>query len=205
MLLKNHPIEIVYILFYGDDIDYIANIYKYLAIWTLHDDNKWHKKNVLRTKEGYYSWSYNSAYQHLKKMRLEYTFTDGELISFWKEQIATVVRKTSQFDREYHSYKVGDMNIDKFCDCSKQIYKELQTIYNKCDNACFPIPYSQYEKFHDKSSELVADARSLVFISTVYKKENSNEKNLKNCIELELKNYYKALKEWKDIMQIENI
>lgn len=61
------------------------------------------------------------------------------------------------------------------------------------------------KKFHDKSYELVTNARSLVFISASYKKENSNEKNLKDCIELELKNYYKTLKEWEDIMQIEKI
>lgn len=77
-------------------------------------------------------------------------------------------------------------------------------IYNKCDDACFPIPYSKYEDFHDKSYTLVADARSIVFISAVYKKETKNEKHLKDSIELELKNYYKTLKEWKDILQIQD-
>lgn len=206
ILLKNHPIEIVYILFYSDYIDYKANIYKYLAVWTLYDDYNWHKKNVIKiNKEGYYSWDYNSLYQYLKKMRLQYIFTDDELISFWKNQIAIVIRKTSQFDREYHSYKIGDMDINQFCKHSNEIYSELQAVYNQCDDACFPMPYSKYEKFHDKSYELVTNARSLVFISASYKKENSNEKNLKDCIELELKNYYKTLKEWEDIMQIEKI
>lgn len=138
-------------------------------------------------------------------MRLQYIFTDDELISFWKNQIAIVIRKTSQFDREYHSYKIGDMDINQFCKHSNEIYSELQAVYNQCDDACFPMPYSKYEKFHDKSYELVTNARSLVFISASYKKENSNEKNLKDCIELELKNYYKTLKEWEDIMQIEKI
>lgn len=206
VILQNHPIEIVYILFYGDDIDYMASIYKYLAVWTLYDDYKWHKKNVIKVrKEGYYSWNYNSSYEYLKKMRLEYTFTDEELISFWKTQISIVVRKTSQFDKEYHSYKIGDMNIDKFCNYSKQVYKELQEVYDKCDDVCFPIPHSQYEKFHDKSFELVSNARSLVFISAIYKSENTTEKHLKDCIEIELKNYYKTLKEWQDILQTENV
>ena len=205
VIFQNHPIEIVYILFYGDDIDYIANIYKYLAVWTLYDDYNWHKENVMKSdKEGYYSWSYNSSYEYLKKMRIEYTFTDDELITFWKDQISIVVRKTGQFDTRYHSYKAGDMNIDEFCNCSKQIYNDLQEIYNKCDNACFPIPYSKYENFHDKSYMLVANARSTVFICAIYKKENKNEKHLKDCIELELKNYYKSLKEWEDISQIQD-
>lgn len=206
VLLKNHPIEIVYILFYGDDIDYKANIYQYLAVWTLYDDYNWHKENVIRiNKKGYYSWAYNSSYQYLKKMRLKYIFTDDELVSFWKEQIVIVIRKTSQFDKEYHSYKIGDIDINQFCKCSKEIYGDLQVVYNKCDNACFPMPYSKYEKFHAKSYELVTNARSLVFISALDKKENNNEKNLKDRIELELKNYYKTLKEWEDIVQIEKV
>ena len=67
------------------------------------------------------------------------------------------------------------------------------------------MPYSKYEKFHAKSYELVTNARSLVFISALDKKENNNEKNLKDRIELELKNYYKTLKEWEDIVQIEKV
>lgn len=200
--VQKHPVEIVSILFYGDYIDYTADIYKYLAVWTLHEDSEWHKENLIKIdEEGYYSWSCNLSYKSLKQMRLEDTFTDDELISFWKNQIEIVIKKTSQFDREYHAYKAGDMNIEKFCNYSKQIYDELQKVYSECDDACFPIPYSQYEEFHNKSFELLTNARSLVYICAFYKKKS----DLNACVELELKNYYSSLKKWHDILQIENI
>lgn len=47
-LIYHHPVEIISIVIH---IDYEANIYRCHAIWTLHDDFKWHKKiklNVLK-------------------------------------------------------------------------------------------------------------------------------------------------------------
>lgn len=50
---------------------------------------------------------FNPHYEYLKNLRLEHTFTDDELVSFWKKQIDVVIRKTSEFDKIYHTYKVG--------------------------------------------------------------------------------------------------
>lgn len=69
-------------------------------------------------QKGYCSWLFNS--QYLKKLRLENTFTDDELISFWKKQIDIVIKKTSDFDRTYHAYKAGDMQIDALCSYVKK-------------------------------------------------------------------------------------
>ena len=198
-LIYHHPVEIINIVIYNDYIDYEANIYMCHAIWTLHDDFKWHKKNKIKCiQNGYCSWDFNSQYDFLKKMRLEHTFTDNELILFWKKQIDIVIKKTSEFDKAYHAYKADDMTVDVLCGYAKKVYAELAKIYNECDDSCFPIPFSEYKEFCDKSLNLIADARSLIFVCAFHKKSDT-EKHLKDCLELELVNYYQSLKKWNDI------
>ena len=53
-------------------------------------------------------------------------------------------------------------------------------------------------QFSDRSMKLVIDARSLVFICLDYKRYNGEE-HLKNCVELDLTNFYRSLKQWNDI------
>lgn len=159
------------------------------------------QKNINKCdQKGYCSWLFNLQYSYLKKLRLENTFTDDELISFWKKQIDIVIKKTSDFDRTYHAYKAGDMQIDALCSYAKKIYIELGKIYDECDNSCFPMPFSEYKEFCDRSLKLVTDARSLIFICALYKASDT-EKHLQDCIELELINYYQALKKWSDSLK----
>lgn len=204
LLVSHHPVEIINITIHNDYIDYEANIYKCHAVWTLYDDFRWHRKNASKcNKKGYCSWMFNPQYEYLKNLRLEHTFTDDELISFWKKQIDVVIKKTSEFDKIYHTYKVGDNHINALCDYAKKVYRELSKIYNECDDSCFPIPFSEYKEFHDNSLRLVTDARSLICLCALYK-ETDTEKHLQDCVELELVNYYQALKKWNDILNETN-
>lgn len=62
------------------------------------------------------------------------------------------------------------------------------------------MPFSEYKEFCDRSLKLVTDARSLIFICALYKASDT-EKHLQDCIELELINYYQALKKWSDSLK----
>lgn len=201
-LVENHPVEIVYVVWYNDYIDYESCINAGVAVWTMYNDSHWHKKNKTESvRDGYFTWEYNSSYDILRKMRLEDIFADDELVSFWKKQIEVVVRKTSNFVRQYQTYKAGDMTIEEFCRYAKVVYKELQDVYEACDNASFPKTNSKYKRFDSISREVIADARSLIFIAALYQREKGKEENLVGRIELEAKNYYRKLDEWNKCIQ----
>lgn len=201
MMVKNNPIEIVNITIFNDYIDYEANIFKYHIKWTLHADKQWiHKDSFKRMSEGYYSCQSNLMYEYLKKTRIENIFTDNELISFWKRQIDIVIKKTSEFDRIYHAFKGGDMSIQDLCSKAKKVYINLGQIYNECDNSCFPMPFSEYKNFHDKSLQLVTDARYLVYICA-FPEKDCTKARIKTLVELELINFYKSFREWSEMIK----
>lgn len=201
-MVKGHPIEIINMTIHNDYIDYEANLHCCHITWTLHEDRKWHRGKPNKSSyKGEYSYQFNSSYEYLKKMRIEYTFTDDELISFWKKQTDVVIRKTSQFDRIYHAYRAGDISVLSLCEQAKKLYSELGKVYNECDDGCFPTPFSEYQEFNDKSLNLIGNARSLVFVCAFHKEEDT-EQHLKDCLELELAKYYRSLKEWNDILPI---
>lgn len=199
-LLLGHPVEIINMTIHADYIDYEADIYKCHARWTLYDeDTKWHRGEMLQDEcGGFYSYQFNTMYKYLKETRIKNTFTDEELVQFWKKQVDIVIKRTSEFDSIYHSYKNGDILVKELCRQALQIYSYLNEIYDQCDNACFPTPFSEYKEFSERSMKLINDARSLVFICLDYARYNGEE-HLKNCVELELVNYYSSLKKWNDI------
>lgn len=202
-LLIGHPVEIIDMIIHEDYIDYETNIYKCHATWTLYnEDTKWHRGELIPDECcGFYSYQFNTMYKYLKETRIKDIFTDEELVRFWKTQIDIVIKKTSEFDSIYHSYKNGDISVEEFCQQAKKIYFYLDKIYNQCDDACFPMPFSEYKEFDEKSMETIANARSLVFICLNHRKFDSEE-HLKNCVEIELVNYYCSLKKWNDIQPL---
>ncbi|MDD4370158.1 MAG: caspase family protein [Anaerostipes sp.] len=195
-LVKNHPIEIGYMIIYRDEIDYDATNSYCQATWTLHRDQNWHHNTIIEsTYKGFYSYKKNTLYDYYKADRIKNTYSDDELIMFWKEHVMKVNIKTGEFDKAYHAYKAEDISLMELREQANIIYNELREEYEECDNARFPIPFSEYKEFDKISSEVVSLARGLVFISGFFKTEETEE-NVKSRIELELSKYYHKFEAW---------
>jgi hypothetical protein len=196
--VRNNPVEIIFIHIANDYIDYDAKIWPCIATWTLHQDFSWHRNKILSNDfDGYSSYNICTTYLTQKHRRLQYTFPDNELISFWKDTLNIIFKKTSTFINTYNDYVAGDITRKELNSLAAQLCIELNSEFDKCDDSRFPLPYSKYKEFDKISMHLYEDARSLLHQSTVLSKDRS-DKNFKECLDMAISSYYVNNQKWYD-------
>jgi Uncharacterized protein containing caspase domain len=196
--VRNNPVEIIFIHIANDYIDYDAKIWPCIATWTLHPDFSWHRNKIVNSAlDGYSSYDINTAYLTQKQTRLQYTFPDNELISFWKDTLNIILKKTSTFINTYNDYVAGDITRKELNSLAAQLCIELNSEFDKCDDSRFPLPYSKYKEFDKISMHLYEDARSLLHQSTVLSKDRTDQ-IFKECLDMAISNYYVNNRKWYD-------
>lgn len=197
-LVMGHPIEILNITIYNDQIDYESNTFIYHVVWTKYLDTNWHHKRLIfQASYGYYSVQKNQYYDYSRNLRMKNVFTDEELIAFWKVHVGQLAEIIGQFDTYYHSYKNGDKTVNELVAFAKQAYQKLARLCDECDNACFPMPMSEYKFLHDKGIETITNARSIIQICALHTEKDS-VKHLTDVLDLEWGKYNVSFKKWSD-------
>lgn len=196
--VSKNPVEIIRLHIGADYIDYASSNYLCQCSWTLYEDLSWQvNTDIMEIANGYCTIKRNSDYDRCKQERLEYTYSDKDLISFWSMHIVNILNATGEFVKEYYAFKAGDFNRNKLRENALRINRELQSSFEECESSKYPFPNSELSNFDKLSYNLVENSKTILFL-TIQSTDKRTADNFISCMEMELVTYNTNLSNWDD-------
>ena len=196
--------NIIWLYICNDNIDLDIHNYPYRCVWANKQQSYWlNNLGSKRVAIENLAWVKNQSYDMIKKLHLDNTMPDEDIIDFWKDILEKMIQLSTQAINSYHSYRNSDISFTELCTSHSVLLKQALPLCYKADDAPFPLPDSQLKGF-DKNIQFVSGNVRELFLYYGCKNDR-DEKNRMDCFEIFLNRYYTDLYRIKEFAPFVNI